>query len=191
MRMVFAFLEQSPDIEEDPDAISIGRATGALLVEDLSFSHKGRKGTLADISFSIEGGQRLGIVGPTGAGKSTLVSLLPRFYDPQQGRILLDGTPTRKLTLESLRRQFSIVHQEPMLFSGTIANNIRYGRLEATEDDVIRAAEAANAHGFITALPKGYETQLGEGGPQLSGGGRQRIAVARAFLKDAPILILD
>ena len=131
------------------------------------------------------------VVGPTGAGKTTLVSLLPRIYDATRGRITLDGRDVKELTLESLRAQISVVLQEPVLFSGTIAENIRYGRLDATTDVVVAAAEAANAHDFITRLPQGYDTELGERGAKLSGGERQRISVARAFLKDAPILILD
>jgi ABC-type bacteriocin/lantibiotic exporter with double-glycine peptidase domain len=131
------------------------------------------------------------VVGPTGAGKSTLLSLLPRFYDPQSGRLTLDGHDLRDLTVESLRGQYSVVLQEPLLFSASIAENIRYGRLEATDAEVHAAAEAANCHDFVSALPKGYETELGERGALLSGGERQRISVARAFLRDAPLLILD
>src|SRR5207244_7985086 len=123
------------------------------------------------------------IVGPAGAANTTVMSLIPRFYDPKQGRVLLDGTDLRKLAVRSLREQISVVLQDPLLFSGTIRDNIRYGRLDASLDDVIAAAKAANAHDFVSALPNGYDTSLGEGGSKLSGGERQRIAVARAFLK--------
>jgi ABC-type multidrug transport system fused ATPase/permease subunit len=190
-RVAFGLLDTVPEVKESPTAIAIPRARGGLEFEGVGFSYKDRVDTLRDISFRVEPGQVAAIVGPTGAGKTTLISLVPRFYDPQEGRILLDGADVRGLTLASLRDQISMVLQEPLLFSGTIAQNIRYGRLNATDDEVQEAARAANAHDFIMRLPDQYETELGERGAKLSGGERQRICVARAFLKDAPILILD
>jgi len=191
LRMVFEIMDSPIDIKDTPGAISVERSAGRVTFEDVSFSYEDRVETLKEISFEAAHGQVIGIVGQTGAGKTTLVSLLPRFYEAQNGRILLDGVDIRDLTLESLRRQISIVLQDPLLFSGTIADNIRYGRLDASMDDIVQAARAANAHDFITDLPDGYDTELGERGAKLSGGERQRISVARAFLKDAPILILD
>jgi ATP-binding cassette, subfamily B, bacterial len=191
VRMAFKILDTEPEIRDAPDAVAIDRARGRVAFEGVNFHYRGRTDTLRDISFEAEPGQVVAIVGPTGAGKTTLMSLIPRFYDRQQGRILLDGTDTKRLTLKSLRAQISVVLQEPLLFSGTIAENIRYGRLDATPEEIIEAAKAANAHDFVMRLPKQYETELGERGVQLSGGERQRIAVARAFLKDAPVLILD
>jgi ATP-binding cassette subfamily B protein len=188
---LFALLDTEPEIKDTPGAVVIQSARGQLSYEAVHFSYHGREGTLKDISFEARAGQVVALVGPTGAGKTTLVSLIPRFYDVTHGRILLDGFDVRELTLKSLREQISIVLQEPLLFSGSIADNIRYGKLDATMDEIVEAAKAANAHDFIMRLPDQYATPVGERGVQLSGGERQRICVARAFLKDAPILILD
>ncbi len=191
LEMALGVLEQIPEVTEKPDAVHTERVEGAVEFRDVSFSYSGRPRTLENIAFDVRPGSTVAIVGPTGAGKSTLVSLLPRFYDPAAGQILLDGTDLRDLTLASLRNQMSIVLQEPLLFTGTILENIRYGRLNASFTDVAEAAKAANAHDFITKLPQQYQTKLGERGAKISGGERQRICVARAFLKNAPILILD
>ncbi|MDQ3818367.1 MAG: ABC transporter ATP-binding protein/permease, partial [Acidobacteriota bacterium] len=191
LEIIFGLLDKDPEIKDKPGAVSIDRAKGQIAFDKVDFSYQNRKDTLNDISFEAHAGQVVALVGQTGAGKTTLISLIPRFYDPIQGRILLDGVDIRDLTLESLRKQISIVLQEPLLFSGTIADNIRYGRLDATMDEIVEAAKAANVHDFIMGLSNQYETEIGERGAQLSGGERQRISVARAFLKNAPILILD
>jgi len=186
-----ALLDTEPEVTEKPDAVELGRAQGRVTAQGVNFTYAGRRATLSDISFHARPGERVAIVGHTGAGKSTLMSLLIRFYDPKAGRIEMDGVDLRDLKLSSLRNQISVVLQEPLLFSGTIEDNIRYGKLEATKDEVVDAAKAANAHDFISGLPNGYGTVIGERGAQISGGERQRVCVARAFLKDAPILILD
>lgn len=187
----FYLLDAAPEIADSPNAIELKDVRGAVDFDRVDFAYAGRKGTLKDISFSVRPGQRIAVVGPTGAGKTTLVSLIKRFHDPESGRVMIDGVNVKDLTLQSLREHVSVVLQIPELFSGTIADNIRYGRLEATMPEIVDAARAANAHDFIDRLPKRYETDLGEQGAQLSVGERQRVCVARAFLKDAPILILD
>ena len=187
----FALLDEDPDVVERPHARSIGRAAGALAFRGVSFSYGSDRPVLYDVSFEIAPGTRLGIVGATGAGKTTLTSLLTRFYDPTEGQILLDGTDLRDYKVADLRHQFAVVLQEPVLFSVSIAENIAYAAPGASRDQIVAAAEAANAHEFIERLPQGYDTPVGERGAKLSGGQRQRVALARAFLKDAPVLILD
>jgi len=185
-------LEQEPDVAERADAIEIsGRAQGTIRFEDVSFRYSEGDMVLQEIDLEVEPGSVVALVGPTGVGKTTLSMLLPRFYDVSEGAITLDGNDIRDLTLESLRRQISIVLQEVFLFHGTVRENILFGRPEATDEEIIEAARIANAHEFIEQLPEGYETLIGERGVKLSGGQRQRLAIARAVLRDAPILILD
>jgi ATP-binding cassette subfamily B protein/subfamily B ATP-binding cassette protein MsbA len=191
LKASFDLLDMEPEIQEAPDAIELGEARGEVELDGVQFAYRGRAPVLRDVSLQVPAGARVAIVGPTGAGKTTLLSLLVRFYDPQRGRVLIDGVDVRRLSLASLRSQIALVLQEPMLFAGSVGDNIRYGRLDASMDEVIAAAKAANAHDFISRLPHGYETLVGERGAGLSGGERQRISVARAFLKDAPILVLD
>jgi len=188
---IFAVLDEVPDVLERPHARPLGRAIGELAFRNVSFAYNGRDPVLHGVSFEIPPGTRVGISGATGAGKTTLVSLLTRFYDPTEGQILLDGIELRDYKLADLRNQFAIVLQEPVLFSTSVAENIAYARPDASEEEIVEAAKAANAHDFVKALPDGYDTLVGERGMRLSGGERQRISLARAFLKDAPILILD
>src|SRR5216117_1914043 len=187
----FALLDEQPEVPERPHARTIGRAAGAVAFRHVSFAYGPDRPVLHDVSFEIVPGTRLGIVGATGAGKTTLISLLTRFYDPTEGQILLDDVDLREYKLADLRRQFAVVLQEPVLFSFSIADNIAYAAPGASRDQIVAAAQAANAHEFIERLPQGYDTQVGERGVKLSGGQRQRIALARAFLKDSPVLILD
>jgi ATP-binding cassette, subfamily B, bacterial len=187
----FALLDEVPDVVERPNARPLARASGAVVFKDVSFAYRENHPVLRNVSFGVDRGIRVGISGTTGAGKTTLMSLLTRFYDPTAGQVLLDGVDLREYKIADLRNQFAIVLQEPVLFSTSIAENITYARPGASEAEIVEAAKAANAHEFIVCLPQGYESRVGERGMSLSGGERQRIALARAFLKDASILILD
>jgi len=188
---IFELLDTEPAIVDAPDAIEMPPIKGHIAYEHVSFAYKEDEPVLQDITFTIEPGQTIAIVGPTGAGKTTLVNLLARFYDPQEGTIRIDGYDIRQVKQQSLRRQIGIVPQDTFLFSGTVMENIRYGRLEASDEEVIAAAKLANAHQFIERLPQGYQTEVGERGTMLSHGNRQLLAIARAILKDPRILILD
>jgi ATP-binding cassette subfamily B protein len=191
-RRVFTILDAEPDVVTLPDAAPLpGRASGRIVLDNISFAYRDDQPILQNISLDIATGETIALVGASGAGKTTLVSLLLRFYDPSSGRILMDGHDLRSLTLQSLRQNVSIVLQDPILFGTSIRENIAYGRPKATLDQIKAAARAAGAHDFITTLPEGYETQVGERGATLSGGQRQRLSIARAFLKDAPVLMLD
>jgi subfamily B ATP-binding cassette protein MsbA len=188
---VFQLLDTPPSLADQPGAQPLGRVEGRITLHEVDFSYDGQQMILRDINLDIAPGEIVALVGPSGAGKSTLFNLIPRFYDVTGGRLCIDGRDVRTVTQASLRGQVGIVPQETLLFGGTIRENIRYGRLDATEDELIAAARAANAHDFITGLPDGYETRVGERGTRLSGGQRQRVAIARAILKNPRILLLD
>lgn len=186
-----AVLDEKPDVPETPDALPLARAAGRIAFQSVSFEYSKGHRVLRDVSFELSPGNCLGIVGETGSGKTTISNLLLRFFDPTEGQITLDGVDLRDYKLADLRNQFAVVHQDTVLFSTSITENIRFARPEASLEEILDAAKAANAHDFILSLPDGYDTLVGERGMKLSGGERQRISLARAFLKDAPILVLD
>jgi ATP-binding cassette subfamily B protein len=191
MQRVFEILDAEDSVPEMQNAKPMPRARGEIAFENVAFAYDPEHPILRGITLSIKPGQTVALVGGTGAGKTTLLSLVPRFYDPNSGRVLLDGTDVRSATKKSLRSNISIVLQDTLLLSGTVIENIAYGRPEASRAEIQAAAEAAQAHAFMQKLPHGYETQVGERGVRLSGGQKQRIGLARAFLKNAPILLLD
>ncbi|WP_131926510.1 ABC transporter ATP-binding protein [Hazenella coriacea] len=192
MDRVFEFLDEKYEIIDHPQAKDVARVKGSIQFSDVHFRyHENQESVLRGINLTIQPGETIALVGPSGGGKSSIVSLIPRFYDVTHGQVMIDGRDLRDFTLNSLRKQIGMVLQENILFSGTIAENIRMGKVNATMDEIIEAAQAANAHDFIMELPNGYQTEIGERGVKLSGGQKQRVALARVFLKNPTILILD
>jgi len=191
LERITSILDIEIAVQERSDAHEPGTFHGAIAFDHVAFSYVAEATLLRDVTFSVKPGQFVGVVGTTGSGKSTIVSLIPRFYDPTAGRILIDDVDTRDLTLRGIRRQIGFVLQETVLFRGTVRDNIAYGRHRATHDDIVAAAQLANAHEFIVNMPGGYDAPIGERGITLSGGQRQRIGIARAFIRNSPIMILD
>jgi subfamily B ATP-binding cassette protein MsbA len=186
-----AILEANDVIPEKENAVNPGTFQGNVEFQNVVFGYNKDACVLKDVSFKIGAGQMIGVVGPTGSGKSTIVSLIPRFYDPTSGRVTIDGVDLRNLKLRALRSQIAYVLQETVLFRGSVADNIAYGKGSATRDEIVAAAKLANADGFISEMPQGYDTLVGDRGDTLSGGQRQRIGIARAIIRNNPILILD
>jgi subfamily B ATP-binding cassette protein MsbA len=191
LERIQAILAADDVVTEAPDAVDPGRATGAIRFENVAFAYGDEARVLHDVSFEIAPGQVVGLVGPTGSGKSTVLSLIPRFYDASAGRVLIDGVDVTGYKLDALRAQVGFVLQETVLFRGSIRDNIAYGRPDASTDEIIEAARIANAHEFISRMPHGYDSLVGERGDTLSGGQRQRIGIARAVVRNSPIMILD
>ncbi|MCX5843561.1 MAG: ATP-binding cassette domain-containing protein, partial [Deltaproteobacteria bacterium] len=189
-KRVFGIIDIVPDIRNNVNATDLPKISTGIDIQNVTFAYE-ETPVLKNINLSIKAGEVVAFVGMSGGGKTTLVNLIPRFYDVTEGRISIDGSDIREVTIESLRGQIAIVTQQTILFNDTVRNNIAYGNIEETEENIIQAAKAANAHDFIMNLPDGYDTVIGEQGAKLSGGERQRISIARAILKDAPILILD
>ena len=191
MDRIFTVFDTYPEVREPDRPRAASRVKGRICFEKVDFHYEGRTPVFSGLSLEIPAGSAVALVGPSGAGKSTIVKLLPRFYDVTGGRITIDGIDLREFSLKSLRQQIAIVSQDPILFSGSIMENLRYGRPEAADTEIYDASRAAFAHGFIQQLPEGYKTEIGERGVRLSGGQKQRIAIARALLKNAPVVILD